>query len=283
MQSTGLATIDEPFVFTVTEHTIATTSAEYMTLRVRGTEDKEGMLAVQKAKRQCVTARTTIEAERKAAKEPYLEAGKQIDAVAKRLTELLAPVEKHLTAEIIKAEAEAARAEAARLDKRQFERAERLTAVGGNPGAVSIRLMTDNEFDLLLQGTIERVREEKERAAERAQLVEERRKLDAERAKHQRTVDAQRREQAERDRQAILKQEQDAESVRIEREAFNSMQAKLRREDLAPDIEKVAYFAARMRLIEVPQLSQDAAFMTSRLITLVGQFADAILKISERV
>jgi len=83
-------------------------------VNIAGVEDKANYKTATQALSKVKKFRTGIEAKRKELKEPFLEAGKAIDAEAKRLTALLAPIEESLSSKIKVIDTENARIEAER-------------------------------------------------------------------------------------------------------------------------------------------------------------------------
>lgn len=84
---------------------------EYMTLKIAGVADKEGALAVYKAKRMVATIRCEVESTRKELKADSLAYGRAVDGEAKRIIDKLLEIEKHLKGEETKVEDEKKRIE----------------------------------------------------------------------------------------------------------------------------------------------------------------------------
>ena len=82
--------------FGIQDMAIARMRDEYMPLTISGVEDKAGAKKVTAARKTVKKHRTTTEAVRKELKAEALEYGQKVDAEAKRITELLLPIEKHL-------------------------------------------------------------------------------------------------------------------------------------------------------------------------------------------
>jgi transposase len=87
--------------YDIAESAVATMAEEYLQLCVV-IDDEASIKSVKTATAQVVRLRNNIEKRRKELKAPYLDIGKQIDAEAKRLTELILPIEKHLKGELEK-------------------------------------------------------------------------------------------------------------------------------------------------------------------------------------
>jgi colicin import membrane protein len=114
------------------EAMIAELSQRYMILTIKGLDDAEGYKAVHEARMLMVKARTTVEKTRKILNEDAIDYKKKVDARAKELTGLMAPIEEHLTAQenIVtaekqrikeKADREAAEKLQARVNRLQFD------------------------------------------------------------------------------------------------------------------------------------------------------------------
>jgi hypothetical protein len=83
-------------------------------ITIAGVQDKENYKTATQALTKVRKTRTGIESKRKQLKEPFLDAGKLIDAEAKRLTALITPIEVALQAKIGVIDSESARIEAER-------------------------------------------------------------------------------------------------------------------------------------------------------------------------
>jgi hypothetical protein len=225
-------------LYSVTEETIANMREKFRVLAILGTEDKEGRDAVHDARMACVRARSAIEKTRKELKADSLEYGRRVDSEAKRLTDMVAPIEKRLLEQEEKIQAEIQKIEKEKSDRLYANRVEALTAVGGTVGGafpeVLVRSMGDDEFAMQLAHIDRQVKERKAReerealeAAERkriadaeaARLKAENERLEAERIEFNR----QRREQEEaqrieRERLEKIQRDQDAERQRLEAE-----------------------------------------------------------------
>ncbi len=80
----------------VSEADIDKWKAEYMALTVNGLDDVEGLALVIKAKNVLIRTRNQIEKKRETINKPLLNRKKANDTEAKRLTALIAPIERHL-------------------------------------------------------------------------------------------------------------------------------------------------------------------------------------------
>lgn len=232
----------EPITYPVLAEHIGQLAEKYLPLRIAGVDDREGTAAVHAARMEIKTLRVNVEKRRKELKASALEYCRKVDDAAKKLTELLAPIELHLEGEEdriifernrIKVAAEEARRKL--VQERvtilaQFAHVPDLHTIGDltaeqfaayiapiqkahEEAAAERERLAKLEAERLEAERVERQRIEAQEAAERAELAkqqaEERRRLDAERAE----LDRQRREQqAEADRIAA---EQRAENDRL--------------------------------------------------------------------
>lgn len=239
-------------------------------LKERGTglsfEDKsqyeEGRIVIGEFR----TLRGQIEKRRKELKEDALNWGRKVDALAKKLTSAIEAIEEPLKAAkaIVDQRAEEARMAKINEAKRIFEekiRAER--------EAEEAKLRAEREAEEA------RLKEENERLAkERAEMEAERRKLEAAAAAERAKLEAERRAlQAEKERQDRIEFERQAK-VRAEEDALRKLERERelakakaeaeereakRLEELRPDKEKIASFAAILRGLQCPAVDSDEA------------------------
>lgn len=118
--------------FDITDTAIAELSKKYMSLTIDGIDDKLSFAAVKTARLHMKKLRCEVDNKRKELKEDALIYGRKIDAEAKRVTQLMEPIEEHLAMlqfmheqeiELIKKEREEF------LSKRNAERTRILTAM----------------------------------------------------------------------------------------------------------------------------------------------------------
>lgn len=160
---------------------IAMMAEEYLPLKVEGPDDKEGCKSVTEAKKKVARLRIAVEKRRKELKADSLRYGKAVDAEAKRVTALIAPIETHLiTQEKIVTD------EVARIKKMQAEAAERefqsrvdaLNELGASIELKAIREMSEEDFDWHIMKVRKDKREEREqRERVDAELAELRAKV----------------------------------------------------------------------------------------------------------
>jgi hypothetical protein len=164
---------------------------EALETKVISVEDKQGYAAAKAAKGRMVMARNDIERKRKELKQPYLDAGKHIDAAAKELTALIESGEAHLAAECKKVEDHEAEVKRKKEEARAAAIAARkqvvlafkpvVSGLGYQVGGVvitdrEIEAMPDSDFSAkskLMESERKRLDEEQERmAAHMARLKE---------------------------------------------------------------------------------------------------------------
>lgn len=282
----------------------------YMPLTIKGVDDKQGFKACDAARKDVKKIRSTVEATRKELKADALEYGRKVDAEAKRLKELLEPIELHLTHQVDTIKAEKARIEREWLDKR-IEALQPVAQV--MPDESFLKKLTDTEFATLLANETEahdaRVKAEEERLArekaEREELerlreaeskrqTEEAERLKAEREELERQkaeLEAQQREireqkeaaeRAERERiEAEERKKLEAESAqkereRLEREAAEAEIEAKRQAALRPDREKLASVADAVLAIDVPDVSSELQPLHDEIFNALTGLADWI-------
>ena len=235
-----------PVVFSITDSAIAVLREKYMPLKVKGLADKSGLAAVHDARIEVKSLRVDVEKKRKELKADALEYGRKVDSEAKRITDLLTPIENHLEAEesIVAQEKERIIQEAERRKRDMIDA--RLKALAdcecmANPATVAE--MNDHTFDQLLSaGQIEFRQKQEDRAkaevlriATEAKAKEDASKLAAERA--------------ELDK---LRKDQEAEAARIRAEQA-AAQKKIDDERRAIELEKAKAEAAEKARVETEQ------------------------------
>ena len=205
--------------FDITEAAIAELSKRYMGLVVKDLDDKESFDEVHEAKMVIVHKRGDVEKRRKVLKADALEYGRKVDAEAKRIVGLLAPIEAHLQAEEQKVIDEKKRVEDEKL--RVFTemvngRVQAFMVYGVVLSFADVAGMNDAEFDMKLVGVKTDYENEQQRLAKEEQ----------ERIDRQAELDRQAEEQAKRDREQAAEEE----VLRIERQALQAERDKLEKE-----------------------------------------------------
>ena len=259
--------------FEPTDAAIAAMRSEYMPLAINGVNDADGYKAVHNARMVVRSHRVEVEKVRKELKADALEYGRKVDAEAKRITAMLAPIEDHLAVEEdnyitekerirnaarLAAEAEAkakADAEAARLKAEQEAATAKLRA---EQEAVRIERERLAEEQRKLAEQQRQIQAEKDRIAaeerKRLQAIENER-IRAEAAEKARIETEQRlaREAAA----AKAREEAAAAAAKVKAEAAEA--ARLKAEALRPDREKLAAFADMVAQLDIPAVSPAAA------------------------
>ena len=108
--------------FNIADAVIFKMSAEYLPLKVKGLDDREGLKKVHDARMVVKGKRIEVEKKRKELKESFLRFGQAVDGEAKRIFALLSPIESHLENEesIVEKEKERLRLE---VEQKEQEKA----------------------------------------------------------------------------------------------------------------------------------------------------------------
>ena len=216
---------------------IAELRANYMPLTVKDESDKEGYALVRAARLDIKEKRVVIEKCRVGLKEGALRYGQAVDAEARRLTNLLTPIEAHLKQQedivALAVERRKAAEEAARL-ARLRDRMTTLRDAGSPLLAEDVNVMTDEAFNAALADAerAKATRIEAERVAAEQRRAESDR-LAAERAEIEQQRAGQERVQREREAAAeVVRQQQAAEAKRLadERAAIEAERAAQQRQ-----------------------------------------------------
>jgi len=180
---------DELAVFRKQDSIIAEMRANYMALKINGVDDRKGFDAVHKARMIVKNTRIEVEKTRTTLKASVLERGRKIDGEAKRVIDLMAPIEKYLTdqEEAITEERERLKREAEEAQKAKIEkRYEQLRQCEySGAGLAAVPFMTDKDFGQMLftaqadKAQRDREAEEKRKQdeAREAELAAERKRL----------------------------------------------------------------------------------------------------------
>lgn len=255
----------------------------YLPLTIAGVEDKAGYTKVYDALQEVKGIRVKTDKIRKATNKKADEWIRTNNEEAKRLTNIIAPVEKHLQAERDRYEAqvEAIKAEKQRIaDERNQGRVNALLAVGAEIPLSEVVLMSDETFTSYLalatksfqdevakvaaEAEAERVRLEVEAAEKARVLAEEAAAREAERlalAKEREAIDAAKAENARA--AAQLKAEQDALAAQrsaveqaardeqIRKDAQVKAEAEAERKRIQAEAEKARQLAEIARAVEI--------------------------------
>ena len=229
---------------------IAKIQAEYLPLSVK----EHGISAVSGARKEVKRLRVSIESKRKELKADALTFGKAVDGEAKRLTELIVPVEQHLQEEEDVYEAgkvmeKRIKQEAAQ--RQTQERIDRLTAAGCTQvDLLAVQSLTDDAFTLMLFD-VEKAAYDRRIAAEELEIIrlEEQARQAEELRIRAEELEAER--QAMREQQALIAAENARlaaiEADRLQREREEQAAARAEQQRIL-DEERAALAAERDRL-----------------------------------
>lgn len=208
--------------FEITDHTIGELSNKYMPLKIEGLNDKDGYKIVKASRMVMKNYRIDVEKRRKEIKADVLKVQRYIDNEAKRITELLSPIEEHLLSqekwyeeELDKIKQEKELAEAARLQSRvnklielgfNFNGIDYICTFDSEPvsvSAITLKTQADIDFDNNISSIQILYNKNKEKLAEVERSKKE--ALDHEEAERK----------AESERLIKVKKEQEAEQLRL--------------------------------------------------------------------
>lgn len=214
--------------FSPSDAAIAQLAEEYMSLTIQDMNDKKAIAAVHSARMEVKRYRVDVEKKRKELKADALEYGRKVDSEAKRLTEMLLPIEQHLQGEEDRVQAELDRlkkekeeAEAAKLQ----DRLDAMQAVNGDCPLVYIKSWSDEEFAVALADATDKFQAERERLAQE----------EADRVFREAELAAERRAEEERlaiERAELERQKAEMETDRKKQEAIRLAELKAEREEL---------------------------------------------------
>jgi len=158
---------------------------DYMEITVSGPDDDAGFQSADTALKRVVRLRTSVEKTRKELKADALKYGKVVDAEARRIRELIEPIESHLKkqADIVRLEKARIKAEAERAREIQVQEwVQQLKGVNAPIDVDALRKMDEDEFHLHFLSAKRRFEEaEAEREAREAELRRQQEELQAER------------------------------------------------------------------------------------------------------
>lgn len=284
--------------FPVADAAIAEMRERYMPLKIVGVNDKAGYAMVRQARLEVKNKRCDVENRRKELKADALEWGRKVDAEAKRLTAMLAPIEEHLESQekAHDAEKDRIKREAAEAARHKLQsRVDLMNEFRAPINLATLSAMPDDDFEAALQAAMraderrreieaeqkaeadkieaarvakakeEAAREEAEaaerRKAEDARLAEAReaQRIENERLAAERAeLDRQRHMQAEREAAIRSAEQRAAQEAAEKRRAERAEAERLRLEAMRPDREKLMGVVAAIRSIEIPDVSDDA-------------------------
>jgi len=205
---------------------------DYMEIIVSGPDDDAGFQSADTALKRVIRLRTSVEKTRKELKADALKYGKVVDAEARRIRELIEPIESHLKqqADIVRLERARIKAEAERAREAQVQEwVQQLKDVNAPIDVDALRKMDNDEFHLHFLSAKRRFEEakaeEEAREAElrrqQGELQAERERIEAERAELERL-----RKEAEPDPPAA-EEEEKPETVVLEPKTYSSRQQRI--------------------------------------------------------
>jgi hypothetical protein len=228
--------------FNVTDAAIQTMKQEFMGLQIIGVDDKEGFEVVHNSRMIVKNKRIEVEKTRKALNENALSWQRKVNSEAKRITELLAPIEEHLQEQeaTYEAEREKVRKEIERKEQERMQgRVALLMNIGmsfngafyffpGSPLNIDVITVTGNSDEkftqFLAQAQVEsdRIKAEADRKAK-----EEVDRLEAERLKKEAIEKA----KAEEQQRIRIEQERIALVLKDEREKIEAEKKRIAKEN----------------------------------------------------
>ena len=233
-----------PTDYPLTENSIAKLADECMPLMINGIDDRAGYNIVHRARMMVKDKRISVEKRRKELKADALAFGRTVDARAKQLTALLAPIETHLIKQETAVDDEKRRlANAARLEAElaakaiEDAKAAELKRIADEEAA-RVKAEQDAEAERL---RVERAEFEAAQFAEQERQHEAQKKLDAEREalerkrlKDEQAAHVARMAEEKRQRQAQDKLDAQARVIEAEKKRLADIEAeRVRAEELA--------------------------------------------------
>lgn len=244
---------------------IAKLADEYMPLTIKSLDDKEGFKAVHAARMTVKNTRVGLEKTRVALKADALAYGRAVDAEAKRLFELIEPIESHLDKEEAKITEEKKRIEREAAEKKRLALQIRLDTLLGF-GVVATVSVVESMPDAEFAAWVADAKAEHEARLEADRVAAAKRKAEEE---------ALAKERAELDR---VRKEQEAEAARIaaeqkkldderrakeQAEAIEKAKAEAAEKAKRETEERLAIEAERKRVAEEARVAREKALAES--------------------
>lgn len=278
-ESKGISMTKQIVKYDITDAVIEKMRENYMPLKISGINDKENFTAVHEARMVVKNHRVRVEQRRKELKVDALEYGRRVDGEAKRIFNLLEPIEKHLQMEEnrITEEKERIKEEARQLEenrvnkiKTSIETIRELQFKAHNAPSEAIteitkRLVsyeiTHEEFQEFTEEAKSLKDETVLKLKEIFELKSQQEKDDAKRkAENERLEKIRIKQEADQkiidDERAKLEADKQAEQDRLERLRIielrdkNEKDAKARQDALKPDREKIIDYAEKVLSIQ---------------------------------
>lgn len=254
---------------------IAALEREYMALTVSGVDDQRGCQLVHEARMNVKQKRVAVEKRRKELKADALAYGRQVDAVAKQLTEPLQSIELYLQEQEDIVAKEKQRIAEEKERQRQAEikaRIDKLAKVGSVRPEAELAAMSNQQFAecfLAAETAFEERKVAEAKAKAEADAERERQRIEAERLAKERAALEAERAKAQAEREAL-----EAEKRRIEKEKADAERAK--------ELEKArAEAAEQARLAEIERHRREAEEKAERERREAEAKADAERKAAE--
>lgn len=204
------------------EMQIARFRDHYLSVTIKAWDDKENIELAKTGRQLATGAIGTLEARRKALKEPALEYGRRIDATAKELDASLREVKDHLSSQLDYAKAEKARIKEAheRAIKEKLDaRMAKLQALNCTLAVSEVEALDDQDFELALLKAESAFQEAQERKAKEAAQAA------AERAKAEEAARLELEQAQEAARKAAQKAHYEAEARKAAEEELQALKA----------------------------------------------------------
>jgi hypothetical protein len=165
-----------------TDAAIAQVRDEYMELVVTGPQDQEGYKSAEVALKKVVRMRTSVEKKRKELKADSVRYGKAVDGEARRIRELIEPIEEHLKKQCDIVRLEEARQQVAAENARRDEVngwVRELSELGYPVDLPALQRMTADEFGFVRLSAKKRFAEQQAERQELEDLRAEKAQWDA--------------------------------------------------------------------------------------------------------
>lgn len=249
--------------FSITDAAIAKLSAEFLALKVKGLDDKEGLTEVHSARMVVKSKRIEVEKKRKELKESSLSFGRAVDGEAKRITALLLPIETHLENEesIVEKEKERLAVEAAQKRQAKLQdRANKLKVYECTIDAVTLSTLPDEVFEKTLANAKHDYETKQQKHKEEAAAIE---KIKAAQEQERIRLTTVAKEQAAAI-EKIKAETKRLEDERLARETRLAIEKEKKeqeacKERLKPDYEKLSDLANTIACVSMPTVTSKEA------------------------
>lgn len=250
-------TFAEIVKFNITNAEIAKASKECMKLVVTAVDDMINYDIVKQARINIKLKRVEVEKTRKSKKAKALQFGRDVDTEAKRIFQLLAPIEDYLISQekIVDDEKQRIKDEKERIERERIEAEEEEERKAEEEKQERIREEQRIEDERLKQIRLQQEEKEKELKQEQDKLDDEKKKIDDEKEKaaqeKQNQIDIKNAEDNAR-REAEENAEREKEDKRLQEEQ-KVKDEKLRIAQL-PDKERIILYAEALKAVPLPAI-----------------------------